>query len=286
MEIRQQFFRMVLPFILLVGCTPTQNATSQGNPYYTQAAQTIAVTLTSISVANTIEASSSQTAAVLATQMAPTAIPTESLLPTLTATPEVTLTPGISMSPTSLATVTLSATTNTNCRTGPAGYYKYQSALMVGQTVRVLGRTPTNSWWLIEDPEEPTKSCWVWNDTTVVSGDPQLVQTIIFVSTPEPEYTISGYLSTDDYSGSCPVTITAYGKIKANTGSYDDLSYGWTTSFGVDLGGGTTEFHKAGSQTFSSSFTISSDTDGYVRFKLYEPALQSTGKMYLHVDCE
>ena len=270
--------KLLLFAALAVGCTPQPNAATNPDPIYTAAAQTIAVTLTYGSVQSTILAEAQPTTAVPTNTPAVQITDTEIPFPTLAFTPTIAATP-------TLTTPMISAVKNTNCRVQPSGYAEYQSALMVGQKVAVRGRLSDNSWWFIEDPEESAKSCWVWNDTTVVEGDPALAQIITVVLTPYPSYSISGSVSPDSYSGACPVTITVYGKIKATAGSYDDVSFGWTTDFGVSPGSGKTEFDEAGTQTFSAQFDIDEDTSGYVRFHLYDPVELSTGKIKLNVDC-
>jgi hypothetical protein len=138
----------------------------------------------------------------------------------------------------------------------------------------------------IEDPEESEKSCWVWNDTTTVEGDPSTIVVVSVPITPYPSYSISGSVSPASYSGACPVTINVGGKIKATAGSDKDISYGWTSNFGIDPGSGVTEFDEAGTQTVGASFTIDEDTSGYIRFKLFSPVELSTGKIKINVDCD
>lgn len=264
---------------LFVGCTPLVN-TVNNDQIYTAAAETIGVTLTYGAVQSTIMAELEQTAV----QATPTPQPVQ-ITDTAIPSPTLTLTPTIAITPT-LTTAMISASKNTNCRIYPSGTAKYQSALMVGQKVAVRGRLATNTWWYIEDPEESAKSCWVWDDTTAVEGSLSLIPVITVPVTPVPAYSISGSVSPSSYSGACPVTITVKGRIKATAGSYDDVSYGWTTNFGISPGGGVTEFDSAGSQSFSASFDISSDTSGYVKFHLYEPDGMSTGKLKISVDCD
>lgn len=268
----------ILMASLLFACVPVGG---QGGPNaaYTQAAGTIGVTQTYVSVQSTILAGLTATQA---QSTATPAVPTATETPAVTDTP--TLTATLAATPTPL-TAMISANQNTNCRVYPSGYAKYQSALMTGQKVAVRGRLSNNSWYLIEDPEASTQSCWVWDNTTTVEGDASTIPVIAVELTPYPSYSISGSVSPNDYSGPCPVVVTVYGKIKASMGSDDDISYGWTTNFGVDPGSGTAEFDDAGSQTFSQGFYINSDTSGWVKFWMYEPESKSTSKMSINIDC-
>ena len=112
--------------------------------------------------------------------MAPdsTAIPgataTTALLPTAT----VTLTP---VTPTATATLVATATlgapmitantVNANCRFGPGTDFLSVGALMVGQTVPILGTISDRTWWQITNPWSTSTKCWVANSVTITSGD-------------------------------------------------------------------------------------------------------------------
>lgn len=286
MKKKTVFANILLAAVILGGCGIAPQANSSPDLFYTAAAQTMAVTLTYGAVQNGVFEQATQNAIELATLNAPTAtvlVPSETPTAEITATPEST-TP--QPSATLMGTVSVTATENTNCRTGPTAYYEYQSAFMAGQVAEVVARDSNTSWYQIVDPEDATLKCWVTDHSTTLNGDLSLVKVVTVAITPIPYYSINGWISPSSYAGACPVTITVYGKIKANTGSYDDISYGWSTNFGVDPGSGTTEFHKAGSQTVSAAFTITADTDGYVKFHMYDPSDLSTGKLKLHVDCD
>ncbi len=264
---------------LLAGCSLLAPAvTTDPNPLYTQAAQTIEATLTYGAVQSTILAEVNKT---VEPSVTPTVQPSDTVMPTIAET----IAPTVGFS-TTLTNSMVSATTNTNCREYPSSTGNYQSALLVGQKVELRGRLADNSWWYIEDPEESSKSCWVWNDTTVVEGDPTVALVISVPRTPIPSYSISGSVSPSSYSGVCPVTITVHGKIKATAGSYNDLTYSWATNFGVSPGSGVAEFPAAGTKSFSASFVISADTSGWVKFKVDGPVSLTTGKLNMTVDCD
>jgi hypothetical protein len=120
----------------------------------------------------------------------------------------------------------------------------------------------------------------------VVDGDPTLAPVISVPKTPVPSYSISGSVSPATYSGACPKTVTIYGKIKATAGSDKDLTYGWTTNFGVSPAQGLTEFDEAGTQTVSTTFEITEDTTGYIRFRLYKPVELETERFKMVIDCD
>jgi hypothetical protein len=283
MKIAHTIFALVLITSMLVGCTLLAPAApSDPNPIYTQAAQTIAVTLT-------LGAAQAQLLASSTPLVLPEATATPEVLPTNTPAPteapaEPQATTTISTTLTTLAMVT--ATMNSNCRDYPSASGEYQSALLAGQTVELRGRLADNTWWYVEDPEESAKSCWVWGGSTEVKGDPKLALVISVPKTPVPSYTISGSVSPANYSGACPVDITVSGKIKATAGSDKDIQYGWTTNFGVSPAKGITEFDEAGTQTVSTTFQITEDTTGLIRFRLYKPVEMQTDRFKMVVDCD
>jgi len=65
----------------------------------------------------------------------------------------------------------ISANINTNCRSGPGPQYKLVGYLIKGQQSEVLARNSSSSWWYIRNPSHPERSCWVWAQTTDISGD-------------------------------------------------------------------------------------------------------------------
>jgi len=106
--------------------------------------------------------------------------PTSGQLPAATATQDihflptasetVSLTPGSSASPTQSVPM-INASLNTNCRTGPGLVYGIVGYLQVGEPSQVVGRYQGDSWWLIQHPTQPNRTCWVWSRTTSVTGD-------------------------------------------------------------------------------------------------------------------
>jgi len=65
----------------------------------------------------------------------------------------------------------ISAEVNTNCRQGPSTQYKIAGYLVVGASSFVYGRDYGNHWWYIQNPSNKSGYCWVWSDSTAVSGD-------------------------------------------------------------------------------------------------------------------
>jgi hypothetical protein len=62
------------------------------------------------------------------------------------------------------------AQVNTNCRAGPNIIYPRLGWLLVGKQSTVYGRNEEQTWWYIANPTRPGEYCWVWGQTTTVSG--------------------------------------------------------------------------------------------------------------------
>ncbi len=92
-----------------------------------------------------------------------------SLIPSTTPSPSATL----SLTPTltSIGLPRIVATIETNCRLGPGADFARVGYLLVGQESTVHGRNPEETWWYIANPNSPGEYCWVWGETTVVTGD-------------------------------------------------------------------------------------------------------------------
>jgi hypothetical protein len=100
-----------------------------------------------------------------------TAVPTETAHPTETPTPTPTNTDTPIPPPPTPSVPMITATINTNCRFGPSKYYQVIGYLIVGQWVQVFGRSADGYWWYIQNPSNYNNRCWVWTQTTVVSGN-------------------------------------------------------------------------------------------------------------------
>lgn len=100
-----------------------------------------------------------------------TPTPTQTAQPTETSTPAPTNTNTPVPPPPTPTVPMISASINTNCRYGPSKYYQVVGYLLVGQWVQVSGRSADGYWWYIQNPSRLNSSCWVWNQTTVVTGN-------------------------------------------------------------------------------------------------------------------
>jgi hypothetical protein len=146
--------------------------------------------------------------------------PTETPTLAVTDTPAFTSTPELPM---------ISASVATNCRRGPSKLYEPPvGVLNVNQTVQVFGRNDAGTWWYIQNPGKTDQYCWVWGDTTTVTGNtaglsivtpPPLPPTPTFTSTPGANFSASY-----ETVHACGGTPTAIFEIDNNGGLLDSLT--------------------------------------------------------------
>jgi hypothetical protein len=121
------------------------------------------------------------TPAATQTQSPPTATSTQAP-PTATFTaapPTATFTAAPPTATPTLAVDTITAVIDTNCRQGPGGSFAAISGLRAGRTSEVYGRDTGGNWWFIQRPGgKANEYCWVWADTTEVSGDEEALPVI------------------------------------------------------------------------------------------------------------
>jgi hypothetical protein len=71
---------------------------------------------------------------------------------------------------------------NTNCRTGPSVDYELVVTFLSGESAKIVSQTTDNSYVLVEDPNNPGQSCWLFTQYVTVNGD----LTGLPVATPPP----------------------------------------------------------------------------------------------------
>lgn len=285
-----QATRFLLILLILAGCNMPVTSGSQNNAEIdmirTQAAQTIEATFTQ----GALEGLFSQPTATTGTgEIAPSAtqaiIPTETPTATATNTPLPTETPLPSATSTPLVPI-IHSTVNTNCRSGPSKDYEVIGYLNVGDRVEVHGKLSDGSWWYIQNPDNLSKHCWVWNQTTVVDGNLSLIPVITPAPTPTPDtvvITVSSSAAPVSYTGACPVNIVLNGKITTNLP--ETVTYRWASSFPYAFVAKDIVFASAGSQNVTETMVIAATTAGYVRFRVYSPYEVKADKINLVINC-
>jgi hypothetical protein len=103
----------------------------------------------------------------------------------------------------------ISASVDTNCRTGPSTAYEILGYLLVGKTSEVVNKYKNGAWWVIINPTNPSQRCWVQGASTNVNGSWQQLAEATQPSTPTVglAITIDGNVSNSNYTGACPVSL-------------------------------------------------------------------------------
>jgi hypothetical protein len=155
----------------------------------------------------------------------PPVLPTDTPLPfTPTNTPILftdTPTPSATLpfTPTSSFPI-ITSSIDTNCREGPGPGYRVTGALMVGQVSTVHGKNSSGTWWYIENPKFPGHFCYVWGETTTISGDTSNIP-VLTPPPPPPSSTPSGSSFSLSFVGihKCSGDKHAIFSVKATGGS-------------------------------------------------------------------
>jgi uncharacterized protein YraI len=87
--------------------------------------------------------------------------------------------------------LSLVATTDVNCRSGPGPEYPSVGALRQGQTAIPVGKNSNGSWFVIEHPGGGG-TCWVWGSGVVVQGS--IADLVVVQAPPTPTLEISATL--------------------------------------------------------------------------------------------
>ncbi len=132
---------------------------------------------TSLVVEQPTQTSQPPTATLLPTY---TPVPTEAFTPTSPAPPTNTPLPTEAATPTqAVATATAvvagaptaQVNENTNCRTGPSSGYDLIATLLIGEQAKIVSKTTLEDYVIIENPADPTQTCWLWTKYVTISGD-------------------------------------------------------------------------------------------------------------------
>ncbi len=184
-------------------------------------------------------------------------------LPDGTVVAAVTITPQLSPS---TGSTTITSTEDTNCRKGPGVMYEIVGKLLVGQTSEVVGKYQNGKFWLIKNPSNPAQECWVWDETTRVTGNVATLPEVTPPATPNItlNLTIYAIISPITYSGGCPVMVELVGNYTVNTPTI--VSYQWYIG-DLLVSSGAVTAGAAGTFTSSDQINITSTTTEPIRLK-------------------
>lgn len=182
-----------------------------------------------------------------ATEPLPTDTPTETPTPTDTPPATATSTPTVP--------VAFPRDTAVNCRLGPGTAWLAISALNIGQTSQIVGKTSDGSWWYIVDPFSSSRNCWVSVSVTNTSGN---LANIPVVQTPQAsvtKVTVDVRPKTINVPGCVgPISPSEIeGTIEVNGPT--TVTWRFETEQGGAMATQTTEFTAFGTKTFTSAYT-------------------------------
>jgi SH3-like domain-containing protein len=181
------------------------------------------------------------------TQPLPTDIPTQTPLPTNTPPPTLTSTPTVPVASPKEA--------NVNCRVGPGTAWVPISALVVGQSSQITGKSSDGAWWNIVDPQNSGRRCWVSASVVNTAGN---LAAILVIDTPKASVT-NVTVDVD------PKTISVAGcigpilpiKIKGTIETNGPTTVKWHFETQKDgaMTNQSTDFDQFGSKDFSVDYT-------------------------------
>jgi hypothetical protein len=215
-------FSLITASLVLTACsspTPAPTLTPTQLPPPTQAAPATAPP--------------TNTPAPTATQL-PTSTPLPTEPPAATATPTIVAT--LANTPTLVPTgQTAVINENTNCRSGPSANYDLIVTFMSGDTAKIVSRTNVDGYILVEDPNHPGQSCWLWTQYVTINGD---LSSLPVATAPPPvlNYTVgfTGIQKCSTYVLEFKVVNTATKPLQAYTIVAKDLtSHSQQTSSGT-----------------------------------------------------
>jgi hypothetical protein len=166
----------------------------------------------------------------------------------------------------------ISASMDTNCRTGPSTVYEAISYLLVGKTSEVVNKYQNGAWWVIKDPNEPGKRCWVWGTTTNVTGNWQQLPEATVPPTPTAKLSISAAIVSIipfPYTGPCPYNLNGTGTITSNMPGV--VNFTWERPSGLSMGGGAINFTEPGTKSVFFSMLFHSTSVDTVRIHVTSP---------------
>ena len=181
------------------------------------------------------------------TQATATNAPTQTSAPSNTPPPTTTSTPTVPVAfPREVAV---------NCRLGPGTAWIVLSALNIGTSAQIVGKTADTGWWYIVDPLNTGRNCWVSSSVTSTAGNlagiptvaaPQATVTNVNVDADPSSITTTGCL------GPIP-TIEISGTIEMNGPGI--VTWHFETQQGGAMSTQTTDFDAFGEETVSVDYT-------------------------------
>lgn len=224
-----------------------------------------------------------ETPTLLASASPTIALPTNTPPPTQTLPPTNTPPPTLTSTPT--VPVASPRDVNVNCRLGPGTAWVPLSALLVGQSSQITGKTGDGAWWNIVDPQNSSRRCWVSASVVNTAGNIASVPV-----TEAPLATVTRVTVDVDPKvinvGGCvgpilPSEIT--GSIETNGPTV--VKWHFETQLGGNMGNESTNFDGFGTREFDEEYTPPLTEGNYwIRLIVTEPNDMQAEVRYT-VDC-
>lgn len=177
----------------------------------------------------------------------------------------------------------ITASLNTNCRSGPDKFFDVVGALRVGDTSEVHGKLNGGGWWYIKNVTNPDpKYCWVWAETTVVTGDTSNLPVVQAPVAHPPKLTLS-ISAAPPTSAVCPTTFVFTATVASDRAA--DLAYQIVDADGKVLKAGEMVFTDDGSQSVSVSKSYSKNISSWVMLEITYPFADHSSKAVFTQTC-
>ncbi len=191
----------------------------------------------------TLEALSSPTV----TQPLPTDIPTQTPLPTNTPPPTLTSTPTVP--------VASPKETNVNCRFGPGTAWVPISALVVGQSSQITGKSSDGAWWNIADPQNSGRRCWVSASVVNTAGNLGVIPSVESPKASVTNVTVDVDPKTISVAGCIGPILPIKIKGTIETNGPTTVKWHFETQKDGAMTNQSTDFDAFGSKDFSVDYT-------------------------------
>lgn len=181
------------------------------------------------------------------TQALPTNAPTQTPVPSNTPPPTTTSTPTVPVAfPREVAV---------NCRLGPSVAWIVLSALNIGTSSQIVGKTADAGWWYIVDPLNTSRNCWVSSSVTSTAGNLAAIPVVAAPQATVTNVTVDVEPETINAPGCLgPIQpIELSGTIESN--GPGSVTWRFETQQGGALSTQTTDFAAFGTQDVSVDYT-------------------------------
>jgi hypothetical protein len=142
-----------------------------------------------------------------------------------------------------------------NCRLGPGTAWVPLSALVVGQSAQITGRSTDGTWWLVNDPLNPGRGCWVAASVVVTGGNLSGIGTVQGPTASVTNTTVSTDPKVVTVAGCTGPILPIKLKGTIETNGPTQVTWRFETQQGGALSNQTLNFDTFGAQDVSVDYT-------------------------------